>query len=65
MTNHIVNELNRLYKTDWDKYNEKLSLYKGMGYKILRNYQGDHRVESNPNFIKEVFDGAFNKLFRG
>ena len=61
---HLVEaELNRLYKYNWDEYNKRLDYYKNLGYKILRNWQGDHRVEFAPN-ISEMFGGAFEKLFK-
>lgn len=63
MKKHIENELNRLYKYNWDEYNKRLEQYKGMGYKILRDYQGDHRVEYCPN-LNEMFGGVFGKIFQ-
>ena len=64
MNSIIVAELNRLYKTDWEKYECKIRELKNSGYKILRNPQGDHRIESNPNFLNEVFGGVFSKIFK-
>lgn len=61
---HLIEaELNRLYKNNWDEYDKKLDYYKGMGYKILRNFQGDHRVEYSPN-LNELFGGIFGNIFQ-
>lgn len=64
MVKHIEQELNRLYKYNWDEYNTRLEHYKNIGYKILRNYQGDHKVEYSPK-LDEMFGGVFGKIFRG
>ena len=61
---HLIEaELNRLYKYNWDEYNKRLDHYKNIGYKILRNYQGVHRVEYCPK-LTEMFGGAFAKIFQ-
>lgn len=59
----IEKELNKLYKYNWDEYNKKLDYYKGMGYKILRNYQGDHKIEYAPD-LNEMFGGIFKDIFK-
>lgn len=37
-------ELFVLYKTDYDKYRSKLQCIKLMGYKVLRNSDGLHKI---------------------
>ena len=63
MRRFVEHELNRLYKYDWDNYNEKLDYYKSLGYKILRNFQGDHRVEYCPD-LKTIFGGVFGEILQ-
>lgn len=62
MVKHIEQELNRLYQYNWDEYNKRLDHYKSLGYRILRNYQGDHKVEYKPN-LNEIFGGVFGDIF--
>ena len=56
-------DLNHLYKTDFSKYLQRLNEIKNMGFKVYRNSKGDHQIKENPNFIYEVYDGIFGKIF--
>ena len=63
MIKHIEQELNKLYKYQWEEYNTRLKHYKNIGYKILRNSQGEHIVEYKPK-LDEMFGGIFKDIFR-
>ena len=56
----IESDLNKLYFTDPDRYMERLNTIKGIGYKVLRNSQGKHRVQMD---MSTAFGGVFNKIF--
>ena len=56
----IQNDLNRLYFTDPERYMERLDTIKGIGYKVLRNSKGQHRVEMD---MSTAFGGVFDKIF--
>ena len=56
----LQNDLNKLYFTDPDRYMERLNVIKGIGYKVLRNSQGKHRVQMD---MSTAFGGVFNKIF--
>lgn len=43
-TQHIVAELDKLYWTDAQRYIKRLTYIKQMGYRVLRNGKGKHRV---------------------
>lgn len=70
----IIEELNRLYQYDMDKYLVECSDLKRFGYKIYRNPEGKHKVvepvkkKNKYNFvtqddINQPFD--INQLFGG
>ena len=60
--NDIQNRLNHLYQNGEDskEYQEHLSMIKGMGYKVLRNSAGQHRVQMD---MSSAFRGVFDKIF--
>ena len=47
-TDTIVQELNRLYEFEMDKYITECEHWKKMGYKIFRNSKGKHKVVEPP-----------------
>lgn len=73
----IIDELNRLYAFDIDKYLKECDDLKRMGYKIYRNDSGQHKVvepqrgvpKYNPygrpvdNPLKDLFGDIFGGLF--
>lgn len=66
----FVDELNRLYEFDIDKYVKECDDLKRMGYKIYRNSEGRHRIvepgyrkKSNTNTFPEGFGDIFNSIF--
>ena len=63
-TEDIQNDLDKRYMGDSEDYYERIKMLKSMGYKIFRNSSGKHRVEMNPNYIYEVFDGIFGDIFK-
>ena len=63
MKSHVKAELDRYYRENWDEYNKKLAYYKALGFKILRNPQGLHRIEYAPN-LEDFFNGAFKNIFK-
>ena len=58
--NDIEERLNKLYWTDSEKYLSYLDMIKGMGYKVLRNSKGNHKVQSD---ISSMFGGAFGDIY--
>jgi len=54
-------ELNRLYWLDSRRYLERLNMIKGMGYKVLRNARGRHKIETD---FSSAFGGIFGDFFR-
>lgn len=68
---NIVTELDRLYIYDVDKYVDECKIWKQMGYKILRNSEGQHKViePARPddaygdNDIYNAFGGIFGQIF--
>lgn len=68
----IIEELNRLYQYDMDKYLSECSDLKGFGYKIYRNSNGKHKIVApiKDNDVKtvdinQVFGGIFGDIFKG
>lgn len=60
----IQNDLNQKYLNQPEEYLKRVEVLKGVGYKILRNSKGQHRVEYNNSYFNEMFDGAFRGLFQ-
>lgn len=62
-----MDELNRLYEFDIDKYVKECDDLKRMGYKIYRNSEGQHRIvepkKSNTNIFPDGFGDIFNNIF--
>ena len=60
----IENRLSLLYRSgpDSKEYREHLSMIKGMGYKVLRNSKGQHKVQMD---MSSAFGGVFDKIFNG
>ena len=59
----IQNRLNLLYRSGEGskEYQEHLEMIKGMGYKVLRNSKGQHKVQVDmSSAFGGVFDGIFN-----
>lgn len=69
----IVQELDRLYEFEIDKYVEECNELKKIGYRIFRNEDGKHRIlePTRPadaygdNDIYNAFGGIFGDIFRG
>lgn len=66
----IVQELDRLYEFEIDKYVGECDQLKRMGYRIYRNDSGKHKVvapQSNKTTLFGNFDGdsLFSDLFGG
>lgn len=63
----VVDELNRLYEFDIDKYVNECNDLKRMGYRIYRNEAGKHKVIAPQKIVdkqKEMRD-SLNKIFGG
>ena len=60
----IEEDLNRRYFQDPEEYLERVDTLKGVGYRVLRNSKGQHRVEYNNDYFNEMFGGAFGDLFK-
>lgn len=60
----MQSDLDFYYKVDFEKYSQKLSTIKSMGYKVYRNVNGEHIIKRNENFIYEAFGGVFKKIFK-
>ena len=58
----MQNKLNQLYWSDPKQYQEHLATIKGIGYKVLRNSKGQHRVQMD---VSSAFGGIFDKIFNG
>jgi len=56
----MVAELNKLYWQDAEEYKRTLAYYKESGYKVLRNSQGQHKVEYA---LASAFGGVFKDIF--
>ena len=66
----IVEELDRLYQLDIDKYLSECETWKRYGYKIYRNSNGKHKVVKqnttyDPSDIFDAFGGIFGNIFSG
>lgn len=61
--NDMELKLNELYFYNPTKYIEYLEMIKGLGYKVLRNSSGKHKVQINNDYLKEAFGGIFGDLF--
>lgn len=60
----IVNELDRLYEFEINKYVNECNDLKRMGYKIYRNNEGRHKViEPQNNFVDNDIYNAFGGIF--
>ena len=61
----IIAEFNRLYAEDPAKYNKEIADFKAMGYKILRNDLGEHKVFEPIRKKNDLFSqmGAVGDLF--
>ena len=59
----IQNDLNKRYLNNPEEYLERVEVLKGVGYRILRNSKGQHRVEYNNSYFSEMFGGVFGGLF--
>lgn len=64
-TSDIEHKLNYLYSHGFNEYSEHLEMIKGLGYRVLRNSKGEHKVHIDPNYINEAFGGMFGNLFGG
>ena len=76
-TQTIVQELDRLYEFEIDKYITECTDLKRMGYKIYRNSDGKHMIteprrQQRESFygesvtdINSAFGGIFNEIFGG
>ena len=62
MEESFVEELNRLYFTDSERYMKRLAAIKDAGYKVFRNSTGQHKVEFD---FSNAFGGIFGEIFRG
>lgn len=51
--------LNTLYSRNDSSYAERLELVKTLGYRVLRNSQGLHKIEIRNDSIKNFFNGIF------
>ena len=51
--------LNTLYSRNDSSYAERLDLVKTLGYRVLRNSQGLHKIEIRNDGIKNFFNGIF------
>lgn len=57
-------ELNRLYWLDSRRYLERLNMIKGMGYNVLRNARGRHKIEtdfSHGEYDLQCYENAIKK----
>lgn len=76
-TDTIVQELDRLYEFEMDKYITECDHWKKMGYKIYRNSEGKHKVleppkvehkynsYGKPNIGSMFFGTPFEDIFNG
>ena len=60
----IQNDLNQKYLNNPEEYLKRVETLKGVGYRILRNNKGQHKVEYNNKYFSEIFGGAFGGLFQ-
>lgn len=60
MEDKLVEELNRLYFSDPERYIERLTSIKDAGYKVFRNSAGKHKVTFD---IYDSFSGIFGDIF--
>ena len=58
----IEQELNRLYITDKDKYNEECDDWKSKGYKIYRDTKGRHMIVE-PVKDQDDYSAIYGKEF--
>ena len=69
MSEVVVEELNRLYKTDPAKHAKECSTLKKLGYRIFINENGEHKVIDPPKkqetniFGNTEFGYIFNNIF--
>lgn len=68
----IIDELDRLYKFETNKYITECTDLKRMGFKIYRNSDGEHKIVeprsssyNQPLNIYEAYGGIFNEIFGG
>lgn len=71
----IIAEFDRLYVENLSKYNQEVSDFKAMGYKIYRNDAGKHKVVepvrqnndiySQMGMYGDVFKDIFGGVFGG
>ena len=54
-------KLDELYGTA--QYTEHLDMIKELGYKVLRNSNGKHKLQMNMEYLKQAFGGVFSDLF--
>lgn len=59
---NIVNELDRLYEFDTDKYVSECNYWKSKGYRIFRNSEGKHKVVV-PQDVNSNANELLNKLY--
>lgn len=52
--------LDRLYWTDTNEYLKRLEVIKGLGYKVLRNSKGIHKIQMD---MSSTFGGIFAGIF--
>lgn len=73
-TVHIIDELNRLYKSDMNRYMSEVNYWKNQGYRVYRDNNGVHKVIEPPRFYKKsndseiyktLFGGIFGDIFKG
>ena len=72
-TVHIIDELNRLYKSDMNRYMSEVNYWKNQGYRVYRDSNGIHKVieptrfykKSNDSNIYEAFGDIFGDIFKG
>ena len=63
-TEEIKEDFEKKYFSNPEEYLKRVETLKGVGYKILRNSKGQHKVEYNNNYFNEIFGGAFGGLFQ-
>ena len=63
-TEDIKEDLDKKYFSNPKEYLKRVETLKGVGYKILRNSKGQHKVIYNNNYFNEIFGGAFGGLFQ-
>ena len=61
----IKDRLDDLYANRRSEYYDYLQTVKDTGHRVFRNSEGRHLVDINTDYMKEVYGGAFRKIFGG